>query len=178
MSLAYKIPYTYEDYKHWKGDWELIQGEAVAMAPSPIGAHQNLLITIGANIKASLDTCKKPCYVYAELDYIIDEYNVFRPDIALTCQKVSDFIRTPPKMVIEILSPSTALKDTTVKFQTYQKEGVEYYMMVDYNLKQVKLFKLIDYEYKKIADRQSGVMEIAIDGCTMTFHIDEWWKLL
>ncbi len=178
MSLAYKLPYTYEDYKHWEGDWELIGGEAIAMAPSPIGPHQAILSAIIIDIGNAVKKCEKSCYIYAELDYIIDEFNVFRPDITLTYQKVVDFIRTPPKMVIEILSPSTALKDTTIKFQTYQKEGVEFYMMVDYTLKQVKLFKLIDYEYKKIADSTDGSIEIQLDGCTITFHIDEWWKML
>jgi len=27
--------YTYEDYKRWKGDWELIEGFPFAMAPLP-----------------------------------------------------------------------------------------------------------------------------------------------
>ena len=32
--------YTYEDYKLWEGDWELIRGFPVAMAPSPVILHQ------------------------------------------------------------------------------------------------------------------------------------------
>ena len=35
--------YTYDDYIHWEGDWELIDGIAYAMAPSPLKSHQNLL---------------------------------------------------------------------------------------------------------------------------------------
>jgi len=32
MGLASYLPhYTYEDYKHWEGDWELINGIAYAM---------------------------------------------------------------------------------------------------------------------------------------------------
>ena len=27
--------YTYDDYKNWQGDWELIYGHPYAMAPSP-----------------------------------------------------------------------------------------------------------------------------------------------
>ena len=176
MSLAYKLPYTYEDYKLWEGDWELIDGEAVAMAPSPIGPHQAILSKIIIDIGKAFDRCKKPCHIYAELDYIIDEFNIFRPDIAITCQKIVDFIRTPPKFIVEILSPSTALKDTTIKFQTYQKEGVEYYMMVDYNLKKAKLYKLIDFEYKKIDEKSEGKMEVDIDGCSIPFDLDAWWQ--
>ena len=177
-NVVYKLPYTYEDYKQWEGDWELIEGNAIAMAPSPFGPHQGVLTKIAIDIGIALKKCDKNCYVYAELDYIIDELNVFRPDIAITCQKIKDFIRTPPKMVIEIISPSTAVKDQTIKFQTYEKEGVEYYMMVDYNLKQVKLYKLIDFTYQKIEDKDSKEIEVEIDGCTIVFDIDEWWEIL
>lgn len=31
MALAFKLPYTYEDYRHWEGDWKLIEGEAVGV---------------------------------------------------------------------------------------------------------------------------------------------------
>ncbi|MRI58592.1 MAG: Uma2 family endonuclease [Epsilonproteobacteria bacterium] len=178
MALAYKLPYTYKDYSQWEGDWELINGEAVAMAPSPFGPHQSLLIAISSDIRNALKKCPKRCFVYAELDYIIDEFNVFRPDIALVCQKVKDFIRIPPKLIVEILSPSTALKDRTIKFQTYQNEGVEYYMMVDYELRKVALYKRIDFEYKKIDEKEGGVMEMGIESCKVEFFIDEWWEVI
>jgi len=32
--------YTYEDYKLWEGDWELIYGVPYAMAPAPMIKHQ------------------------------------------------------------------------------------------------------------------------------------------
>jgi len=35
--------YIYEDYRHWQGDWELIDGYPFAMAPSPYGKHQKLM---------------------------------------------------------------------------------------------------------------------------------------
>ena len=31
--------YTYDDYKNWQGDWELIRGVPYAMAPSPLKTH-------------------------------------------------------------------------------------------------------------------------------------------
>ena len=178
MSLAYRLPYTYEDYQMWDGDWELINGDAVAMAPSPFGPHQNLLVNIAADIRNSLKKCNNNCFAYVELDYIIDEFNVFRPDISVVCEKIKDFIRTPPKLIVEILSKSTALKDTTVKFETYEKEGVEYYLMVDYELKSVKLYKLIDYKYQKIDDKTGGQMKADINGCIIDFDIDDWWEVL
>ncbi len=178
MALAYKLPYTYKDYSRWEGDWELINGEAVAMAPSPFGPHQGVMGKILFDINLALKKCKSGCVVYAELDYIIDEYNVFRPDIALVCQKVKDFIRLPPRLIVEILSPSTALKDRTIKFQTYEKEGVEWYMMVDYELRKVALYRRIQFEYKKIDEKEGGVMEVEVEGCKIEFFIDEWWEVI
>ncbi len=34
--------YTIDDYQLWAGDWELWNGIAVAMTPSPFGRHQAL----------------------------------------------------------------------------------------------------------------------------------------
>jgi len=174
-TLAYEY-YKYDDYKQWKGDWELINGYPVAMAPSPFGPHQKLLISISTDISISLKNCKNGCFVYAELDYIVDEYTVLRPDISVTCKKIKDFIKTPPKFIVEILSPSTIKKDLTVKFGIYEKEGIEFYMMVDYILKKVKLFKLIDFKYRKIDEKIDGKMEVEINGCKVIFNIDEWWE--
>ena len=33
-----------------------------------------------------------------------------------------------PKIIVEILSPATAKKDETVKFEIYEAEGVPYYI--------------------------------------------------
>lgn len=37
MSIAYKIlpHYSYSDYLHWKGNWEIIEGIAYAMSHEP-----------------------------------------------------------------------------------------------------------------------------------------------
>ena len=39
-NLSYKENYTIEDYNRWEGDWELIYGDAYAMAPSSVYGHQ------------------------------------------------------------------------------------------------------------------------------------------
>jgi hypothetical protein len=44
MSTAAKIlpSYTYEDYLHWEGRWELIDGIPYAMSPFPAPRHQRI----------------------------------------------------------------------------------------------------------------------------------------
>jgi len=43
MSNLELLPkYTYSDYCQWEGDWELIEGVAVSMAPAPMKIHQKI----------------------------------------------------------------------------------------------------------------------------------------
>ena len=35
--------YTYDDYCQWKGDWELVSGVPLAMAPAPMIQHLMIL---------------------------------------------------------------------------------------------------------------------------------------
>ena len=42
LKIEYLPYYTYEDYKHWEGRWELIYGIAYAMSPMPMIKHQNI----------------------------------------------------------------------------------------------------------------------------------------
>ncbi|TCK06622.1 hypothetical protein [Phorcysia thermohydrogeniphila] len=36
--------YTYEDYKHWEGKWELIEGIPYAMCPPLLGNIRQLVV--------------------------------------------------------------------------------------------------------------------------------------
>ncbi len=177
-NIAYKTPYTLKDYDMWEGDWELIDGDAVAMAPSPFGQHQAIISKVLYQMEKSFEKCPNPCYAYPDVDYVIDDLNVFRPDISILCKKVATRITSTPKMVVEVLSDSTAVKDKTIKFDTYEKEGVLYYLMVDYKQRRVKLYELKDYRYVKTQDKEDGKFEIKLNDCDLEFDIDKWWAAL
>ena len=123
--------YTYEDYKKWEGDWELINGHPYAMAPSPLGKHQFIMMRIGYLLNKKLDEldCNE-CFVLGETDYIISNDTVLRPDVALVCKELPKFIKKPPIAIFEVISPSTKLRDEIVKKEIYKKEGVKYLFLV------------------------------------------------
>ena len=140
--------YTYEDYKLWEGDWELIGGYPFAMAPSPMGRHQKVMMRLGTIFHEELEECE--CEVYPELDWIINEKTVVRPDLAIYCEDVEEYPKTTPKIVVEIVSKSTADKDEEIKFGLYEQEGVEYYVLAYPEFGKVRIFKLEDGKYKKV----------------------------
>jgi len=144
--------YTYEDYKNWEGDWELINGTAVAMAPAPMIRHQNIATNFIYELKNNLEDCEE-CEVLVEVDYKIDEYTTVRPDVVLTCGEENEYYLTnAPKIIIEIISKSTARIDEKIKYELYEKEGVLYYILVYPDDLRAKIFKLKDGKYRKEGD--------------------------
>ncbi|MGB0885407.1 MAG: Uma2 family endonuclease [Chitinophagales bacterium] len=155
MSNPKYIPhYSFEDYKVWKGDWELIDGLPIAMSPSPKKNHQyfanklNFLFLKEFDKKQSICNCQ----VYYEIDWKVKNDTVVRPDLLIVCNdKDSDFIEKVPNLVVEVLSPSTHLKDRNTKFSIYEENGVSYYIMIDPDSKKIEIFQLIDNKYKEVS---------------------------
>ena len=59
---------------------------------------------------------------------------VVQPDLLVICDRKKVVKRGcigAPDLVVEILSPSTALKDMTVKHELYERHGVREYWIVD-----------------------------------------------
>jgi len=147
---AYEF-YTYDDYKQWEGDWELIDGIPHAMAPAPVISHQFLATEISRLLGNQIEDCEK-CFVVMEEDYKIDEYNILKPDVSMICNQFDKYITKAPEIVVEVISPSTARRDEKTKFQIYQEEGVKYYILIYPNELKAKLYKLENRKYVKEGD--------------------------
>ena len=50
--------YTYEEYKHWEDEWEIIDGIAYAMSPAPMIKHQKVSNNIAWILNEQLQNCK------------------------------------------------------------------------------------------------------------------------
>lgn len=147
-ALAY---YTYEDYMQWEGDWELIYGQAIAMAPAPIIDHQAVMVAISTQFYTQIEECEE-CMVLVEEDWKIADDTVVRPDVVVVCGKFDKYITKAPEIVVEIVSASTAKKDEKIKFKLYEDEKVPYYILVYPEDKRAKIYKLKSGKYEKIGD--------------------------
>ena len=142
--------YTYKDYSAWEGNWELIYGYPYAMSPSPRMKHQLTGKKIVRHIDNSLlknSTCG--CEAVYELDWVIDDSTIVRPDIMIICGPLDgDFLRYPPTLIVEILSETTRFKDRHTKFDLYQQQGVKYYLLADTTKETLEIFELKDNQYR------------------------------
>jgi Uma2 family endonuclease len=126
--------FTYADYQTWPDDerWEIIAGVAYAMTPAPSIRHQNVSGNIFTMFKDFFrgNPCKP---FYAPVDVVFDEENVVQPDLLVVCDKskiTEANIRGVPDLVVEILSPSTSLKDKREKKDLYERFGVREYLLI------------------------------------------------
>ena len=143
MNTAEKLQqkYTYADYAHWPEDerWELINGVAYAMT-GPLRIHQEIVTDLGRQIGNYLQG--KPCKVYVapfdirlprqdEVDAKVE--TVVQPDLSIICDpsKLDKLgCRGAPDWIVEVLSPSTTLKDMNTKRSLYEQHGVQEYWII------------------------------------------------
>jgi Uma2 family endonuclease len=165
----YKPHYTYEDYKHWEGRWEIIEGEAFAKSPAPSPKHQNVSAKIAYVLEEQLHHCHR-CQAYLPIDWHIAEDTIVQPDNLVLCYEPDKaYITKPPALIFEVVSSSTAAKDEHLKFEIYEREGVPYYVLVYPEEKLAKVFKLHEGRYIKALDATDESYTFELDGCTITF---------
>ncbi len=99
---------------------ELIGGEPVAMAP-PSPNHGALVVAIAVRLSNAL---RPPCRVISEAGIRLANRNdsYFQADLAVTCQPlgVSLSVTPEPRVIVEVLSPSTEGTDRAVKLPAYR----------------------------------------------------------
>ena len=145
--------YTYSDYKLWDGDWELIRGIPYSMSPAPNWMHQefggNFLHSFRSAFDKNNSSCD--CKVLYECDWIVSDDTVVRPDVMVVCGPIEgNYPTKPPVLILEILSPSTILKDRNTKFNLYQSYGVKYYLIANLDRKEIEYFILKDNHFQQV----------------------------
>jgi len=127
--------FSWADYRQWPDGerWELIDGQAWAMAPAPSIKHQTVAGQCYARLELFLRG--KPCRPFiAPTDVKLSEYDVVQPDVLVVCDpdKITQtHIEGAPDLVIEVLSPRTAARDLRDKRTLYEQAGVREYLVID-----------------------------------------------
>lgn len=143
--------YSYSDYLTWpeRERWEIIAGIAYNMSPAPLVKHQ--VVTLNFSIKLKTHQ-NNPCYTgIAPTDVVLDEFNVVQPDIFVVCDedKISDEnIKGPPDLIIEVISPSTEVKDRREKKRLYERFGVREYILAFPEREYVERYLLRNGKYE------------------------------
>lgn len=174
--------HTYADYLLWSNSYgdELIDGTAyVREPPAPSWSHQGVVVELSRQIATALKG--KPWKVRVapldvrlpkaiEADEQID--TVVQPDILIVCdpRKIdARGLRGAPDWIAEVLSPSTASYDRTVKLPVYERAGVREVWLIDPIDLKMTIYQLEAGRYARptFAELKGQTPLVAVPGVTI-----------
>ena len=129
--------------------YELLDGRIVAMAP-PVEAHGTIVANLAAIIRPRL---KPPCRVVVEAGIAPPERadTWYQADLVVTCKPPERGARAiaEPKLIVEVLSPSTAAHDRGVKLADYRRiVAVEQILVIASEDRHVEVWRRADDGWK------------------------------
>lgn len=163
---------TLDEFLAWENQQpeknEYYRGEVFAM----VGARRahgcvvaNLARHLGNHLAGS------PCRVFTEgMKLQVADDAIFYPDLLVTCDPAdlsTDMIFRAPKLVIEVLSPSTQAYDRGLKFAVYRRlPSLQEYLLVDPDARRVEGFRRDEQGLWVLHDMSEGpALEAASIGC-------------
>jgi Uma2 family endonuclease len=114
---------------------ELIDGEIV-MTPSPVPRHQLISIYLATEFVNAVTRRQRGLVLSAPLDVWFDDANIVQPDIIVLLndrlgQMTDRLIEGPPNLLVEIVSPTSRVRDRSLKRTRYARYGVTEYWLVE-----------------------------------------------
>lgn len=161
---------AYAEYAQLEGRWEVYGGKPSMMA-SPSIEHQTMLGELFMAFRQGMAGCTDCKAIMAPIEWQSEPNTIVQPDLLVVCGPVSGRpLHKTPALVLEVLSPSTAMHDLNTKFVFYQKNKVPYCLIADPVSFYLELFYLENISYKKIFWEAGEPIAhtFAFEGCTAT----------
>ena len=138
--------HDYQEMPEGPPYFQVIEGELV-MAPSPNLFHQDISGNIFILLRGYLAKNPIGSAHIAPLDVYLSEVNVYQPDVIYVSNARRSLlaehgIEGAPDLVVEILSPATALYDKGPKRKIYARTGVNELWLIDPELKSIQTYEL------------------------------------
>ena len=177
-----QIKFTYEDYVNTPEDkrYELLDGDLI-MTPAPGELHQRVSILLGWRLVQFVTGHGLGRVYQAPFDVVLSNTDVVQPDLLFVSAKRAHVItpanvRGAPDLVVEILSPSTAERDRTLKRTLYARHGVSEYWIVDTEAGNITVLLLRrgGFEVAGVYGEGDTLTSPALPGFALS--IDDLWK--
>lgn len=168
--------YTATDYQNWQGDWELWDGFAIAMSPSPFGRHQTVVTRLAYAFSSAIEKQNCTAEAIAELDWVVNDRTVVRPDLIVVCGEVPQrHLHSAPGLVAEVLSESTRQNDLNFKRELYESEGVPTYLVIDPDSSEVTCHRHCGMRYESTSHRDTVDVTVC-DDCHVQIDVSRLFR--
>ena len=159
---------TVDEFLDWEDGtdtrYELVDGQPVAMA-SGTPAHNELIIRIGNAVSRAL---REPCRVLAGQAVLLtsENWRSYQPDLLVTCEprdKSKKKAIEGPRLIVEVLSPSTASNDHGDKFDFYRAiPSVEEILFVASTTQRIEAWRRVDGEWHAQLLGKGAVLHLTV----------------
>lgn len=142
---------SYDDYAAIDDDerYEVLEGVLVPMGAAPFLRHQRIVMNLAMKLSAYLERHPIGEVFFAPVDVVLESQRpatVVQPDLlfmrAANRHRLTEKnVQGPPDLVIEVLSPSNAQRDSVHKRRLYERFGVEEYWLVPSNFDRIEVLR-------------------------------------
>jgi Uma2 family endonuclease len=132
--------------------YELINGYLMKKsAPKP--QHQNISMYLSIEIGTFIKTKGLGKLLAAPVDVFLDNLNAVQPDLVFIPTEnqaiiTDDGIMGIPDLVIEIISPSSMLKDRVDKKNLYERLNIKEYWIIDPQYQDIEIYTVQNGRYE------------------------------
>lgn len=174
MSFVSEERFTQETFRRWldglpdsaSGHYELIGG-CVVVSPPARAWHGSVESRVSGIIGHHVDARGLGRIFGSSAGLELPTGETLQPDVSFVSRQQweagprpgsKDFLRIVPSLVVEILSPSTARRDRTVKLEIYARNGVEEYWIIDPLRRELTVFCREGATFAPAAARGEGAI--------------------
>jgi len=150
---------SYRKFLEWNGEegwFEWVDGEVVKMS-NPSLKHQDLSDFLTAILRFFVESKKYGRVISSPFQLKMDFRPSGRqPDIMFVANENlfrlgQQYVDGTADLVIEIVSPESAVRDTEEKFEEYEKAGVKEYWIIDYRTRTANFYYLEENSKYKLS---------------------------
>ena len=166
---------TYAEMLEWPDDgrrYELYDGEVIVV-PSPVLRHQRVALHL-IDLLHDYEQVTGGVVVPAPFDIVFSQHNVIEPDVVYFRPERQHLLNqwsaayVPPDLAVEVLSPSTEMRDRGRKMALLARFGVPEYWIVDpaANTIEVRVLRAAAYELAATANADDVVTSPTLTNLT------------
>lgn len=141
--------WTYAEFARLPDDgnrYEIIAGD-LHVTPSPRPSHQNVVGALAEYLRPFVRRHGLGNLYPGPIDVLFAEGDYLVPDLVFVRRERLDTVtdrgvESAPDLVVEVVSPSTALRDRTVKRERYAHYGVPEYWIIDPETRRIEVYRL------------------------------------
>jgi len=184
MATAYKTlqtsqrPLTIRDFESFPDDGNRyeIMGGLLSVSPSPTLQHQRIVLRIALALQRYFEEVHIGEVFIAPVDVELSMYDIVEPDVVVVLDANASVKQTKrivgaPDVVVEVISPSSELRDRARKAALYAMNGVLEYSLVDPSTRMFDVLALQGSDYTRLDQPAGSVRSHVLEGFELDLEL-------